>query len=51
MNIAENGKDWTRLRELAPTVRKTIDRAKVMVNEKSRKVKKADGVLRRFDMK
>ncbi len=51
MKIAENGKAWKRVLELAPTVRKTMDSAKVMVNENKRKIKKADISLRRFAMK
>jgi hypothetical protein len=51
MKIAAGARAWTRDRELAPMVRNTMERDRVMQKENIRKVKKAPEVLLRFVMK
>ena len=51
MKIAAGDRAWTRDREAAPIVRNTMDRARVVKNEKTRKIKNAAGSRRKLVMK
>ena len=48
---AEGTRAWTSVRDMAPKVRNSVDMTRVVTKEKSRKMKKAEGVRRRFVMK
>ena len=48
MNIAAGHRAWVNVLEAAPNVLKTMERVIVIAKEKTRKVKKADGVRLRF---
>jgi hypothetical protein len=51
MKMAPGARAWAKLRENAPMVRKTMDKASVVKNEKATKTKNASGVLLKFVMK